>query len=56
MSCSVSSEKSSRICVGLASGEPTKHVRNCDPHMADARTSTTLARLNGNDVLVIHGS
>ena len=36
-------------------GEPTEHVRDCDPHVADARTATTLARLDGNDVLVVHG-
>jgi hypothetical protein len=41
--------------MGLARGEPTEHVRNRNPHVADARTPATLARLDGNDVLVVHG-
>ena len=41
--------------MGLASGEPTKHVRDGNPHVADARTAATLAGLDGNDVLVVHG-
>jgi hypothetical protein len=40
--------------MGLAGGEPTEHVRDRDPHMADARPAATLARLGRNDVLVVH--
>jgi hypothetical protein len=40
--------------VSLASGEPTKYVRDRNPHVADARTAATLAGLDGNDVLVVH--
>ncbi len=41
--------------MGLACGEPTKHVRDRDPHMSDTRAAASLARLDGNDVVVIHG-
>jgi hypothetical protein len=40
------------MCV--AGREPAEHIRDGDPHVADARTATTLARLNRNDVLVLH--
>jgi hypothetical protein len=36
--------------------EPTDHIRDGDPHMADARTATALARLDRDDVLVFHGA
>ena len=35
--------------------KPAKHIRNCDPHVADARAATPLARLDGNDFPVVHG-
>ena len=41
--------------MGLACGEPTKHVRHRDPHMTDTRTTASLARLDGNDLMVVHG-
>jgi hypothetical protein len=37
--------------MGLAGGEPTQHIRNRNPHVADARTTASLARLDGDDVL-----
>ena len=40
--------------MGLASGEPTEHIRNRNPHVADARSAAALARLDGDDVLVVH--
>ena len=41
--------------MGLACGEPAKHVRHRDPHMSDTRTTASLARLDGNDLMVVHG-
>src|ERR1700732_1114930 len=41
--------------MGLASGEPTEHIRNRNPHMANPRTPAPLARFYGNDALVVHG-
>ncbi len=41
--------------MGLASGEPTAHIRNRNPHMANARTTAPLTRFYGNDALVVHG-
>jgi hypothetical protein len=35
--------------------EPSKHIRDSDPHVSDARTATALTWLDCNDVLVIHG-
>jgi hypothetical protein len=39
----------------LACGEPPEHIRNRNPHMANARTTAPLTRLYGNDALVVHG-
>ena len=41
--------------MGLAGGQPTEHVRNRNSHMPDAWTAATLARVDGNNVLVVHG-
>jgi hypothetical protein len=54
MSSSVNSGSRRELLVGLTGGEPTEHVRDRDPHMADARPAATLARLDRDDVLVVH--
>ena len=40
--------------MALARGEPAEHVCYCNPHMSDAGTTAALARLDGDDVLVVH--
>jgi hypothetical protein len=40
----------------LAGRKPAKHIRDGDPHVADARTATPLAGLDCDDVLVFHGA
>ena len=42
--------------MGLADGKPTKDIGHRNPHTADARTAAPLARLDGNDVLVVYGA
>jgi hypothetical protein len=42
------------MCV--AGREPAEHISDGDPHVADARTATALARLDRNDVLIFHGA
>jgi hypothetical protein len=55
MSSSVNSGKSSRICSWVRPAASQEHIRNRNPHVADARTAAALARLDGDDVLVVHG-
>src|SRR6185437_3277797 len=43
------------LLVGLAGRQPTEHVRDRNPHVADARPAAALTRFDGNDVLVVHG-
>jgi hypothetical protein len=40
----------------LAGREPAEHIRDSDPHVANARTAAALSWLDRNDVLVIHGT
>jgi hypothetical protein len=40
----------------LAGREPAEHVRDGDPHVANARTAAALTGLDRNDVLIIHGA
>jgi hypothetical protein len=42
------------LLVGLSSGEPAQHIRNRDPHVADATPVAALARFDGNDALIFH--
>jgi hypothetical protein len=38
-----------------AVSKPSKHISDGNPHVADARPAATLARLDRDDLLVIHG-
>ena len=42
--------------MGLAGREPAEHIRDGDPHMADASTAAALTWLDRNDVLILHGT
>jgi invasion protein IalB len=40
--------------VGLTRGQPAEHISDRNPHIADAGTAAALARLDRDDVLVVH--
>jgi hypothetical protein len=41
--------------MALTGCEPAEHIRHSNPHMPDTGTAAALPRLDGNDVLVVHG-